>query len=373
VADIAREFLESQPDEFDRPVMFLDKKKVESKYHEWVQHLPLVQPCYAVKCNPDQGLLGTLASLQEKPGFDCASEAEIKKVLKLGVAPESIVYSNPCKQATGILYAREVGVRVLVFDNAAELAKIERLYPEAELLLRVQTDDTSAQCPMSNKFGCPVEKCRSLISQARDCNLTVTGVSFHVGSGCQQKHAFKDALARARSVMSIGEEFGFTMNLLDIGGGFPGCDDVDVRFEEMAADIRESLAEFPEGVRVIAEPGRFFAHSCATLCAQVIAVSPFNDGALRYYLNDGLYGSFNCLLYDHAKVTSGPFLLNDVSREHANGIFFGPTCDGFDALFERTMPRLEVGDWLLFPDFGAYTSAAASAFNGMRPPLLQSF
>jgi ornithine decarboxylase len=173
--------------------------------------------------------------------------------------------------------------------------------------------------------------------------------------------------------MSLGEELGFAMGLLDIGGGFPGCDDVDVRFEEMAADIRDTLALFPDDVRVIAEPGRFFAHSCATLCAQVIAVSPLTDGALRYYLNDGLYGSFNCLLYDHAKVTSGPFLLHDVSREEASGIFFGPTCDGFDALFERTMPRLEVGDWLLFPDFGAYTSAAASSFNGMRGPVMRSF
>ena len=31
-----------------------------------------------------------------------------------------------------------------------------------------------------------------------------------------------------------------------------------------------------------------------------------------YYVNDGVYGSFNCLLYDHAEVK--PTLI-DVSRE----------------------------------------------------------
>ena len=54
------------------------------------------------------------------------------------------------------------------------------------------------------------------------------------------------------------------------------------------------------------------------------------------------------------------------------GTFFGPTCDGFDALFEKRMARLRAGDWLLFPEFGAYTSAAASGFNGLTPAVVRS-
>ena len=57
---------------------------------------------------------------------------------------------------------------------------------------------------------------------------------------------------------------------------------------------------------------------------KVISVSRSDDGTRRYYLNDGLYGSFNCLLYDHATVRDGPFLLNDVGgREIVDGAFFG--------------------------------------------------
>jgi ornithine decarboxylase len=143
----------------------------------------------------------------------------------------------------------------------------------------------------------------------------------------------------------------------------------------MAAEIRSALANLDDAVRVIAEPGRFFAHGCATLCVEVISVSQSDDGTRRYYLNDGLYGSFNCLLYDHATVSKGPFLLKDAdgSRPIVDGAFFGPTCDGFDALFERRMVELRVGDVLLFPEFGAYTSAAASGFNGMLAPSMRSF
>jgi ornithine decarboxylase len=33
---------------------------------------------------------------------------------------------------------------------------------------------------------------------------------------------------------------------------------------------------------------------------------------------------------------------------------FGPTCDSMDCVFKDVMlPQLRVGDWLLFPHFGA--------------------
>ena len=46
---------------------------------------------------------------------------------------------------------------------------------------------------------------------------------------------------------------------------------------------------------------------------------------------------------------------------------FGPTCDSMDCVFKDVMlPQLRVGDWLLFPHFGAYTLAGATNFNGIQ-------
>lgn len=49
---------------------------------------------------------------------------------------------------------------------------------------------------------------------------------------------------------------------------------------------------------------------------------------------------------------------------------FGPTCDGLDCITKRIpdFPDLAVGDWVYFRDFGAYTVAGASAFNGFEMP-----
>jgi len=47
---------------------------------------------------------------------------------------------------------------------------------------------------------------------------------------------------------------------------------------------------------------------------------------------------------------------------------FGPTCDSIDIIARSVLlPKLKVGDWMYFQNMGAYTMAAASAFNGFQP------
>ena len=98
------------------------------------------------------------------------------------------------------------------------------------------------------------------------------------------------------------------------------------------------------------------------------------------YLSDGVYGSFNCILYDHQNPV--PKLLSHEGRfyydtpenristvtEGFRCSIWGPTCDGLDCISPSFhLPVvLEVGDWLYFEDMGAYTICAATRFNGFR-------
>lgn len=85
-----------------------------------------------------------------------------------------------------------------------------------------------------------------------------------------------------------------------------------------------------------------------------------------YYLSDGLYGSFNNIVFDHAK----PLPLSMKSSEvKSRSTLFGPTCDSIDVVCKDIdLPEMEIGDWLYFVNMGAYTVASASSFNGFRPP-----
>ena len=68
-----------------------------------------------------------------------------------------------------------------------------------------------------------------------------------------------------------------------------------------------------------------------------------------------------------------PIPFQDVSDDEPvfTSSLWGPTCDGLDCVLNQCqLPELHVGDWLIFPDMGAYTLAAASTFNGFpRPPV----
>lgn len=334
----------------------------------------------AVKCNPDPMVIKLLASLGL--GFDCASKAEIQQVLNSGVEPNRIIYANPCKQASFIRYAAQQNVSRMTFDNSEELHKIKKLYPDAELVLRILTDDSNSLCQLGLKFGAPLENVENLLKTAKELELNVIGVSFHVGSGCLDESAFGDAVMRARKVFDQAEQIGFHFTLLDVGGGFPGNDVKDgITFEKVAAILGPMVDSlFPPEIRVIAEPGRYYVASAFTICANVIGrrtIAPKVEGEKQqfmYYINDGMYGSFNCILFDH-QIVHPKVLVKDenfvygqqLQEEHFECSVWGPTCDSIDCLNKSTqLPILEAGDWLYYENMGAYTICAASQFNGFR-------
>ena len=147
------------------------------------------------------------------------------------------------------------------------------------------------------------------MERAKELGIDVIGVSFHVGSGCTDPETFVQAISDARCVFDMGAEVGFIMYLLDIGGGFPGSEDVKLKFEAITSVINPALDKyFPSdsGVRIIAEPGRYYVASAFMLAVNIIAKKlvlkeqtssddeeESSEWTFMYYLNDGVYGSFN--------------------------------------------------------------------------------
>jgi len=323
-------------------------------------------------------LLEVFAGLGVK--FDCASHGEIEKVLNYSsVSGGDIIFANPCKPKAHLLAAKRLGVKQMTFDNMQELQKIREVYPEAHLLLRIVVDDSGALCQFSSKFGAKLSDCPKLLKGAKEMGLNVVGVSFHVGSGQQTVEAYIDALERAKSIFDMAESIGIKMSILDIGGGFPGDDDdeIMINFELVAQSISKKLDEvFPSQIRVIAEPGRYFAAACSSLVTKVTSVrdqteSDYESSAdYLYYINDGVYGSFNNILFDHATCIPKFFDSNNRNREALyRSTIFGPSCDGLDCILKSyPLPKMNIGEWVYWRNMGAYTMCAAASFNGFPLP-----
>lgn len=352
-----------------------DLGDIVKKWKRFKQLLPRVEPFYAVKCNPNPNIVKLLAKLGAN--FDCASKGEIKQILDLGVAPERIIFANPCKQTSFIKFAAANKVSMMTFDNEAELYKIKNHYPDAELVIRIKVDDSKSLCKFGIKFGVCPNKAKHLLETAKKLNLNVIGVSFHVGSGCYDSSLFYEAVRSSKFVFDEAAKLGFKFHLLDVGGGFPGTDDAEISFEESSQELTLGFNEFfPEesNVRIIAEPGRYFVASAFTSVCNVTSVREVKNGdgsvdGFMYYLNDGVYGSFNCILFDHQFPV--PYALNDEDKVEYKCSVWGPTCDSMDCISKAShLPKLNISDWICFDNMGAYTLAAGSKFNGFKQPIV---
>jgi len=365
-----------------------DLGSIVRQHSQWKSLLPRVEPFYAIKCNPDPVVVATLHYLGAN--FDCASKAEIELALSVGANPSNLIYANPCKGISHIEYATSNGVKLMTFDNSEELIKIKRVAPHSELLLRILTDDSKAVCQLGKKFGASLTAVPNLLKLAQELNLKIRGISFHVGSGCMDANAFADAVILARKAFDIGASLGFNFDMLDVGGGFPGNSESKVSKGPLFPEIAKSLGPtidrlFDKSVRVIAEPGRYYVSAAFTLAVNIVArrtisnePQPEHDinRSYMYYVNDGVYGSFNCTVFDHNPVTpktlvkSGSFFYqseNSTCNETFKSSLWGPTCDSIDCIgTDYYLPQHDIGDWFYFDNMGAYTLCAASQFNGFK-------
>lgn len=324
--------------------------------------LPNVKPYYAVKCNPDPVLLSFLARLGLS--FDCASGHEIsliETVVPARQISERVVFANPFKTLTDLKYAHVSGIDLMTFDSLEELEKISLHYHTARLLLRVAVDDTTALCPLSPKFGARVSELASIFARVHVSGANLVGVAFHVGSGAKSVATYVDALKMARKAFDLAHAAGLApLTMLDIGGGFPGYDgEAPVTFVQIANAVRNCIATlFGEEVRVIAEPGRFFATAAYSLGAQVV-LSTERQGKACHYLADGVFGSFRDAWLLNMEYQAELLEMEKKVRERNTWErcdLYGPTRDPVDVIRRDVLlPKLRVGDWLRFPNAGAYT------------------
>ncbi|KAK3741869.1 hypothetical protein QZH41_013357, partial [Actinostola sp. cb2023] len=304
--------------------------------------------------------------------------SEIELALSVGSKPSDIIYAHPCKKPSYISFAAKRGVSMMTFDSKEELFKIKELYPNAELLIRFRPTFKGALYDVSGfKFGAAVEDCGDILTVAKDLGLNVIGVSFHVGSNCFNEMAFVKSIQSSRHIFDQAvsrlhidkcdrptlhklavlcflsqEKLGFSFSILDIGGGFPGKDSQDAFFEKMCHVINHSLEQhFPvsTGVKIIAEPGTYFACSPFTLVANVIAVKGITkkqiqgggenppmrfteddpDNGFMYYIDDGVFGSFVEKLYN-PDINFIPLTINKTLEANYPSSIWGHTADGKD-------------------------------------------
>ena len=188
------------------------------------------------------------------------------------------------------------------------------------------------------------------------------GICFHVGSQAMTPAAYAEAMERVRAAIV---EAAVTVDIVDVGGGFPSCypgmepPPLEAYFEV----IHNAFEDLPisYSAELWCEPGRAL---CAEYASLLVRVEKRRGDTL--YINDGAYGA----LFDAAHV--GWRFPVQLVRDEASDArdmafsFYGPTCDDLDHMAGPFMlpADTEAGDYVEIGMLGAYGCAMRSQFNG---------
>jgi ornithine decarboxylase len=361
---------------FETPYIVINLQTIEANYERLRKLFPYSQIYYAVKANPESAVVSLLAELGSN--FDIASRPELDMVLSLGVSPDRISYGNTIKKVKDITYFYERGVRMFATDSKEDLKNIASAAPGSRIYVRILVENsTTADWPLSRKFGCHPDMAYDLLVLARDSGLNSYGISFHVGSQQRDIGQWDDAIAKTKYLFSsLEEEENIRLAMINMGGGFPTAYTQPTNdLSEYAAEIHRYLTDdfgdaFPQ---IVLEPGRSLVGNSGILVSEVILVSRKNNTALNrwIYLDTG---RFNGLIETLDESIKYPIITSkDIpGGKEAEAIIAGPTCDSMDILYEdykyRLPVDLKIGDRFYFLSTGAYTASYASVgFNGFYP------
>jgi diaminopimelate decarboxylase len=328
--------------------------------------------CFSMKSNSSLAILRLFA--QEGGGVDIVSGGELYRALKAGVEPQKIVYSGVGKCIEDLEYALKSDILLFNVESSQEISRLNEvaksLGKKASIAIRVNPDIDPQTHPYistglkENKFGIDISESLEEYTRAASLgNLSVSGVSCHIGSQLTQVSPFVDALRLLQNLIERLGEAGIDITYLDLGGGLGITYDKEEppHPKEYAAALKEGLGM--EDMILILEPGRVIMGNAGILVTRVLYTKTTHekefiivDAAMNDLIRPSLYGSFH-----------GIQPVEMAGRKKVRADIVGPICETGDFFArDREVESFQPGELMAIMTSGAYGFSMASNYNS-RP------
>lgn len=328
---------------------------------------------YATKANAHPVLVQKLAGLVEE--FNVTNLDHLDQLLAMGIEPNRIAWLHPILTPTLVdaVYGR--GVRRFVIDDQAGLDRLTGRR-DVRLTLRVRPPDLGESARSVARFGNTEDVLLEVGRAADAAGFDIEAVSFFVGThgdGMGAGTPYRGSIEAAGRLRRRLAQDSIVVGTVNIGGGFPGSRrTLHTDHPNFFTGIRTALnEEFPEGVDVLCEPGRFFAEPSLVLVSRVLAARHV-AGHNLVYLDSGAYnGLFEQSIID----AEDPLAMWTADRDAPRDVtrLLGPVMDSFDVVRkDRRLPRVRTDELVAFPNVGAYALGYTVGCEGTRPAEVRS-
>jgi diaminopimelate decarboxylase len=346
--------------------------------------------CYSIKSCGNLNICQLLADLG--CGMDVVSGGELYRVQQAGADMSRIVYAGVGKTDTEIRDAIEAQIGYFNIESEAEFQNTasiaQRMGKSVRAALRINPDvdpkthTKTTTGKKESKFGVDLERARKFFQRfGRDKHLRLTGVHLHIGSPIYSPEPYAQAISKALELIEQLQSEGFTIDTIDIGGGF-GADYESGQtpsYEQYAETIVPLLKPFADsGGTVILEPGRTIAANAGTLIMQVQYIKiggrkkfVIVDSGMHHLIRPTLYEAWQFVWPTQVAPAHQPQarLKNMEMPGLETCDVVGPICETGDYLaLDRPLPPVARGDLLAVFGAGAYGMVMASNYNAMPRP-----
>ena len=380
--------------EFGTPLYVLDEEVIRANCRTYVNAMhecfgPQSAPLYASKALCFKGIYPIVQS--EGLCVDVVSPGEIYTALAAGFPASKMFFHGTNKTDADIEYGVKSGIGYFVVDNLNELEVLNRTAEAAgvkqKVLLRLtcgldpHTLEAINTGKVDSQFGVPIDTGQAFgfVKAALECsNVEVAGFHSHVGSQIFESDSFNRQVEILTGFAAkIRDELGYSIRVLNIGGGFgvrytekDPVSDIPARIREVADHLNAALEKNDFALdAVYMEPGRSIVADAGVTLYQTGGVKEVKGYRNYVTVDGGMTDNPRYALY------KSEYTVLNASRAGESADYectiAGRCCESGDRIAENIcMARPERGDIIAVLTTGAYNYAMASNYNRVPRPAM---
>ena len=372
--------------EFGSPLFVFSERKLRQKFRELREAFTLRYPNVEFSWSYKTNYLDAICAILHDEGetAEVVSEFEYEKARRLGVPGEKIIYNGPYKPYDSLVTAVKEGARINI-DHFEEILDLERVADELgvkpKVGIRVNMD--TGIHPQWSRFGFNLESGQALDAVKRISSggkLELCGLHCHIGTFILEPGAYEREVEKLVNLAyRIEDEFGFKIDYIDIGGGFPSKNRLKGIYlppevavpsvDEYAERVCSALLKFlrpGDYPKLIIESGRAIVDEAGFLITTVHAAKRLPSGLKAYVLDAGVNILFTAFWYKFNIEVD-----REVHGTTEPSVLYGPLCMNIDVVDDLAyLPPLPRGTRLILSPVGAYNVTQWMQFIRYRPAVV---
>jgi diaminopimelate decarboxylase len=381
---------------FGTPFFLFSERKLRENYRNFVKEFSAgyknIRVDFSVKTDYEKSVLKILKD--EGTSAEIVAKFELQLLKNIGFPARKVVFDGPCKTDEEIEFCLKEGIHAFYADSVEEIYRInsiaKKLGKIASVGLRLNLGIKSTMIDITyrfvSKFGVPLTGIYDrLVQVSKLPNIKIIAISTHMGSQTLSPKKYLKACDVLIKLTSVLKEKGIIIKEISLGGGYPSKTLIKVTplsfllsnfgvkqnlkqasLKKFGTDISRRFAEKIKkyglsDITLAFQPGRSISSNMGIAISKVWVIKKgwaFIDISTSSIPESILFAQRRVI---PAKKKSGEMKRYNIAGKGLNSV------DNF--AIGESFPKVEVGDYMVVLDAGAYSISRSNRFTTLNPPV----